>query len=138
MFTSSTVSKAKIKPSAPAQSPEVSATPFVPPASASLPFAAAGLALFSWIEMIDAKRTLEGECDAATKGCSGATADAALEAKDDGQTWRTVNYASWGVAIAGLAAGAWLILTNRPKASTVSVGLAPLHGGATVSAGGHF
>lgn len=92
----------------------------------------------SWAEMSAKGREIDRACDEATRLCSGPNVRAALEARDAGRTWSAVNYAAWGVGLAGLGAGALLLLTGGSSSRSVSAFAAPLPSGANVGATAQF
>jgi hypothetical protein len=124
------------------------ASPTPPPSPRSSPMRTAGwiagsigvagfaLAGVSGLALLEDKKTLAdpGHCDA-QKRCDSAGLDAASNAK----TWLVVNASSWVIGIAGVAAGAYLVLAGSSRmAPQVRIALMPLPGGAQVAAQGHF
>ncbi len=74
----------------------------------------------------------------AQKQCDAVGVAAASNAK----SWLPVNTASWAVAVAGMGAGAYLLLSSTGASSNravvVDVRLTPLSGGIAIDAAGHF
>jgi hypothetical protein len=88
----------------------------------------------SFLAMRHADATAKNHCNAETLSCD---ADG-MDALDSGKTWSAVNYVGWGVAVAGLGVGAFLVIMDLEDERPQSVGLAPLPAGAALSYRGRF
>jgi hypothetical protein len=88
----------------------------------------------SFLAMRQADAKARNHCNAETLQCD---ADG-MDALDSGKTWSVVNYVGWGVAVAGLGVGAFLVITDLQDERPQSVGLAPVPAGATLSYRGRF
>jgi tetratricopeptide (TPR) repeat protein len=84
----------------------------------------AGLAVgaISGLAAIDAKNTVQSNCSETTKTCS---SQAGLDAASRGATFSTVSPIGFAAGAVALAAGAYLVLSNRPDASRATA-LAPM------------
>jgi hypothetical protein len=91
-------------------------------------------AVGSYLAMLSADSKMNNNCNPTTKECNAV----GMDARESGKTWMTVNYVAWGVAVAGLGAGAFLVITDLQDDAEQSVGLAPLPAGASLSYRGRF
>ncbi|MBN1607179.1 MAG: PEGA domain-containing protein [Polyangiaceae bacterium] len=88
----------------------------------------------SFLAMRHADAKARNHCDAETLRCD----PDGMDALDSGKTWSLVNYVGWGVAVAGLGVGAFLVISDLESEAPQSVGLAPLPAGAALSYRGRF
>jgi hypothetical protein len=86
-----------------------------------------GLAAVSGAIIIGEKNTVESHCPRGKDSCD----DEGARAASANRTWLPVNVVAWIVGVAGVGAGAYLLLTSRSK---VSVGARVLPGGGVLDA----
>ncbi|AKU98781.1 hypothetical protein AKJ09_05445 [Labilithrix luteola] len=66
--------------------------------------------------VLDAKSTVSSHCSSSTHRCD----DAGFEATDRGATWSIVSPIAFGVGLAGIGVGAWLLLRDPEKPHSTS------------------
>jgi hypothetical protein len=82
-----------------------------------------GVALISGIVLAEKQATVKASCDTSAKVCTGSDTQTARDAASSGQALLPVYYGGLAVAAAGLAVGAYLVLTSDgPASTTVSLG----------------
>lgn len=85
--------------------------------------------------MLDGRQsTVDANCDSKTKLCN----DEGYSAAQDGKTLRTVSFIGWGVGLAGIAAGSYLLFFAGPDEPTTAVNAGGSRNSAFVSVSRRF
>ena len=130
-----------IKPSKPAPTPALTTPssvrdgddPMRPVAYGALGVGVVGLAVgtIGGLQVLSAKSTVEGHCNAATRECD----QEGLDAAKSGNMWSVVSPIAFGVGAAGIAAGAFLLLrgpSEKPSRVAITPSVGPTGGGLVI------